>query len=205
MPNNIFSIAFFILKSPHVGQLSFDTRSLSIHQVLSPITLSPLPFFLSSSPDPVKGTQLSISLPDDDVLNSFFIVFSTSPSSSALQWLSPPQTFNKKTPFCIPNASVSTRVLFSNVKTLPQRESVTLLRSMSLGSYLSLCPPAMSIGGHWFLVKDIRICCLAGLIRCGSFELSCYPQLYGETKALLTSGKEKGRKCCEICDEVTSY
>ncbi|KAG4115851.1 hypothetical protein ERO13_D12G132532v2, partial [Gossypium hirsutum] len=44
-------------------------------------------FSLSSSPDLIKGTQLSISLPDDDVLNSFFIVFSTSPSSSALQWL----------------------------------------------------------------------------------------------------------------------
>ncbi|TYH90058.1 hypothetical protein ES332_A13G024500v1 [Gossypium tomentosum] len=95
----IHGVAFFILKSPHVGQLSFDTRSLSIHQVLSPITLSPLPFSLSSSPDPIKGTQLSISLPDDDVLNSFFIVFSTFPSSSALQWLSPPQTFNKKHPF----------------------------------------------------------------------------------------------------------
>ncbi|TYH79749.1 hypothetical protein ES332_D03G083600v1 [Gossypium tomentosum] len=87
----IYVVAFFILKSPHVGQLSFDTRSLSIHQALSPITLSPLPFSLSSSPDPIKGTQLSISLPDDDVLNSF-IVFSTFPSSSALQWLSPPQT-----------------------------------------------------------------------------------------------------------------
>ncbi|TYI49884.1 hypothetical protein E1A91_D12G064800v1 [Gossypium mustelinum] len=44
-------------------------------------------FFLSSSPDPIKGTQLSISLPGDDVLNSFFIIFSTSPSFSALQWL----------------------------------------------------------------------------------------------------------------------
>ncbi|TYI86935.1 hypothetical protein E1A91_D04G101700v1 [Gossypium mustelinum] len=97
----IYAIAFFILKSPYVGQLSFDTRSLSIHQVLSPITLSPLPFSLSSSADPIKGTQLSISLPDDDVLNSFFIVFSTSPSSSALQWLSPLQMFNKKTPFCL--------------------------------------------------------------------------------------------------------
>ncbi|KAB1995416.1 hypothetical protein ES319_D13G159900v1 [Gossypium barbadense] len=87
----IYCVAFFILKSPHVCQLSFDTRSLSIHQAFSSITLSHLPFSLSSSPDPIKGTQLSISLPDDDVLNSFFIVFSTSPSSSsALQWLSPP-------------------------------------------------------------------------------------------------------------------
>ncbi|MFQ6634952.1 hypothetical protein Gotur_012112 [Gossypium turneri] len=50
----IYGIAFFILKSPHVSQLSFDTRSLSIQQVLSPITLSPLPFSLSSSLDPIS-------------------------------------------------------------------------------------------------------------------------------------------------------
>ncbi|GMI84859.1 hypothetical protein like AT5G13520 [Hibiscus trionum] len=95
----IHGVAFFILSLPYAGQLSFDTRSLTIHQVLSPINLSPLPFSLSSSPDPIKGTQLSISLPDDPVFNSFFIVFSTSPSSTALQWLCPPQTFNKKHPF----------------------------------------------------------------------------------------------------------
>ncbi|TYH33442.1 hypothetical protein ES332_D13G059800v1, partial [Gossypium tomentosum] len=49
----------------------------------SPFSYYPLPF----TPGPIKGTQLSISLPDDDVLKSFFIVFSTSPSSSTLQWL----------------------------------------------------------------------------------------------------------------------
>ncbi|KAK8546176.1 hypothetical protein V6N13_067403 [Hibiscus sabdariffa] len=98
----IHGVAFFILAFPYAGELSFDTRSLTIHQVLSPTDLSPLPFSLSSSPDPIKGTQLSISLlPEDDdtAFNSFFIVFSTSPSSTALQWLCPPQTFNKKHPF----------------------------------------------------------------------------------------------------------
>ncbi|KAB2015689.1 hypothetical protein ES319_D08G042900v1 [Gossypium barbadense] len=49
----------------------------------NPFSYYPLP----SPSDPIKGTQLSISLPDDDVLNSFFIVFSTSPSPCALQWL----------------------------------------------------------------------------------------------------------------------
>ncbi|KAE8711079.1 Leukotriene A-4 hydrolase-like protein [Hibiscus syriacus] len=95
----IHGVAFFILSFSPTGQLSFDTRSLTIHQVLDPFNLSPLPFSLSSSPDPIKGTQLSISFPNGPRFNSFFIVFSTSPSSTALQWLSPPQTFNKKHPF----------------------------------------------------------------------------------------------------------
>ncbi|XVF83347.1 hypothetical protein PTKIN_Ptkin16aG0479400 [Pterospermum kingtungense] len=101
--STIHGVALFTLSSPHGGPISLDTRSLSIHQVLSFHTLSPLPFTLSPSPDPIKGTHLSISLPNDDDNNkthsSFLITFSTSPSSSALQWLSPPQTFNKTHPF----------------------------------------------------------------------------------------------------------
>ncbi|OMO72979.1 Peptidase M1, alanine aminopeptidase/leukotriene A4 hydrolase [Corchorus capsularis] len=95
----IHGAALFTLSSPYSGQLSLDTRSLSIHQVLSPSTLSPLPFSLSPSPDPIKGILLSVSLPNDNSLSSFIITFSTSPCSSALQWLSPRQTFNKKHPF----------------------------------------------------------------------------------------------------------
>ncbi|XP_022743505.1 leukotriene A-4 hydrolase homolog isoform X2 [Durio zibethinus] len=97
--STIHGAALFTLSSPHSGPLSLDTRSLSIHQILSPSTLSPLPFSLSPSPDPIKGIHLSLSLPNDNTLSSFLITFSTSPSSSALQWLSPPQTFNKKHPF----------------------------------------------------------------------------------------------------------
>ncbi|EOY18491.1 Peptidase M1 family protein isoform 2 [Theobroma cacao] len=95
----IHGAALFTLSSPHSGPLCLDTRSLSIHRVLSPSTLSPLPYSLSPFCDPIKGTHLSLSLPNDAALSSFLITFSTSPSSSALQWLSPPQTFNKKHPF----------------------------------------------------------------------------------------------------------
>ncbi|KAA8539374.1 hypothetical protein F0562_026066 [Nyssa sinensis] len=84
------------LPNPHHGPLSLDTRSLSITSVIVPETNTPLPFSLSTTVDPVKGQILTVSLSNH---SKFLIVFSTSPSSSALQWLSPPQTFNKSFPF----------------------------------------------------------------------------------------------------------
>lgn len=46
--------------------------------------------------DPIKGQQLTVTLANN---SEFVIIFNTASSSSALQWLSPPQTFNKKLPF----------------------------------------------------------------------------------------------------------
>ncbi|CAI0464143.1 unnamed protein product, partial [Linum tenue] len=77
------------------GQLSLDARSLAVHGVLDPQTLAPLAFNLSPL-DAVKGSLLSVAL---NSLASILILYSTSPDSSALQWLSPPQTFNKTHPF----------------------------------------------------------------------------------------------------------
>ncbi|PSR93045.1 Leukotriene A-4 hydrolase [Actinidia chinensis var. chinensis] len=94
--STILASALLSLSSPHSGPISLDARSLSISAVLNPQTLSPLPFSLSSTTDPVKGQSLTVSLSN---LSQFLIVFSTSPSSSALQWLSPPQTFGKTFPF----------------------------------------------------------------------------------------------------------
>ncbi|KAL5982512.1 Leucine aminopeptidase [Asimina triloba] len=78
--------------------LFLDTRSISIRSVLDAVTLSPLPFSLDDAEDPVKGRKLSITLSSYSS-NSILISYTTSPSSSALQWLSPPQTFNKHLPF----------------------------------------------------------------------------------------------------------
>ncbi|TYH88348.1 hypothetical protein ES332_D01G181500v1 [Gossypium tomentosum] len=132
-----------------------------------PFPLSPLPFSLSSSPDPIKGTQLSISLPDDDVLNSFFIVFSTSPSSSALQWLSPPQT-------------VSTRVPFSHVKTLPRRESLNP----------RLFPLLFFIFEFWVLcyIVFLSICLVDLLFSTGCYCDICLASFDGIAKELILSG-----------------
>ncbi|KAL5711162.1 leukotriene-A4 hydrolase [Ranunculus cassubicifolius] len=84
------------LSSPHTGLLSLDTRSLEIISILDPQTLIPLEFVLSNVIDPIKGQKLEIRLSNQ---TRVLIKFRTSPSSSALQWLSPPQTFNKQLPF----------------------------------------------------------------------------------------------------------
>ncbi|THG23679.1 leucine aminopeptidase-like [Camellia sinensis] len=94
--STIHSSALLSLPTPHSGPISLDTRSLSINSVFDPLTKTPLPFSLSSPSDPIKGQSLTISLSNH---SKFSIIFTTSPSSSALQWLSPPQTFNKSLPF----------------------------------------------------------------------------------------------------------
>ncbi|GAB4854892.1 Leucine aminopeptidase [Ancistrocladus abbreviatus] len=70
---------------------------------LSPSSPSPThltktlsPFSLSSQPDPIKGTLLTVSLSNHSQL---LVAFITAPDSSAIQWLSPPQTSNKTLPF----------------------------------------------------------------------------------------------------------
>lgn len=94
--STILSSALLSLSSPHSGPLLLDSRHLSVSSVVDPTTLALLPFSLSPQSDPIKGNSLSISLSGQSQLLLFF---STSPSSSALQWLSPPQTFNKTLPF----------------------------------------------------------------------------------------------------------
>ncbi|MCL7022880.1 hypothetical protein MKW94_020542 [Papaver nudicaule] len=84
------------LSSPHSGPLLLDTRSLTITSVLDTQTLIPIPFELSPVIDPIKGQTLIVTLTNQ---SSFVVSFVTSPNSSALQWLSPPQTFNKSLPF----------------------------------------------------------------------------------------------------------
>ncbi|KAF8396650.1 hypothetical protein HHK36_018274 [Tetracentron sinense] len=88
--------ALLTLPTPYSGPIFLDARSLSITSIVDPKTLIPLPFSLSPIPDPIKGQNLTVSLSNQ---SSFLISFCTSPSSSALQWLSPPQTFNKTLPF----------------------------------------------------------------------------------------------------------
>ncbi|WOG88072.1 hypothetical protein DCAR_0207305 [Daucus carota subsp. sativus] len=95
--STILSSAHLTLNSPHSGPLSLDTRSLSISTVLDNLaTKSPIPFTLSPTVDPIRGQQLTVQLANQ---SEFVVVFATSACSSALQWLAPPQTYNKKLPF----------------------------------------------------------------------------------------------------------
>ncbi|GAB4854896.1 Leucine aminopeptidase [Ancistrocladus abbreviatus] len=88
--------ALLSLSAPHTGPLFLDTRSLSILSVTDPLNKTPLPFSLSSQPDPIKGTLLTVTLSNHSQL---LVAFTTAPDSSAIQWLSPPQTSNKTLPF----------------------------------------------------------------------------------------------------------
>ncbi|KAJ0983927.1 hypothetical protein J5N97_002283 [Dioscorea zingiberensis] len=92
----IHGSALLSLPALHSGDITLDSRSLSIHSVLDSLSLSPLPFSLSESINPILGQALSITLSSN---SSFLILFSTSPSSSALQWLTPPQTSSGINPF----------------------------------------------------------------------------------------------------------
>ncbi|KAF5959495.1 hypothetical protein HYC85_000704 [Camellia sinensis] len=103
--STIHSSALLSLPTPHSGPISLDTRSLSITSVFDPLTKTPLPFSLSSPSDPIKGQSLTISLSNH---SKFSIIFTTSPSSSALQWLSPPQTSTKSFPFVYSHCQPST-------------------------------------------------------------------------------------------------
>ncbi|XP_028799464.1 leucine aminopeptidase [Neltuma alba] len=91
----IHASALISLTNPYSGPFFLDTRSLSIDSIIDPQSKTPIPFSLSEN-DPIKGRQLSVSLSNH---SSFLVTYTTSPSSSALQWLNPLQTFNKAHPF----------------------------------------------------------------------------------------------------------
>ncbi|XP_047978018.1 LOW QUALITY PROTEIN: leucine aminopeptidase-like [Salvia hispanica] len=94
--STISSSALISLSTPHSGPLILDTRSLSISAAIDPVPPLPIPFSLSPSPDPILGQSLTLTLSNQSHL---LILSKTAPSASALQWLPPPQTFNKSHPF----------------------------------------------------------------------------------------------------------
>jgi leukotriene-A4 hydrolase len=98
LSSTIHASALFTLQNPHSGPFFLDTRSLSINSITDPKSNNntPIPFSLSQTIDPIKGSKLTLTLSNH---TSFLINYTTSPSSSALQWLLPPQTFNKRHPF----------------------------------------------------------------------------------------------------------
>ncbi|KAI4373032.1 hypothetical protein MLD38_011201 [Melastoma candidum] len=94
--STLHASALLSFPTPFAGTLVLDSRHLSVHAVTDPSSDSPLPFSLSS-PHAALGSRLSISLAN--AASSVLVTYTTSPSSSALQWLSPPQTTLGKSPF----------------------------------------------------------------------------------------------------------
>uniref|UniRef100_A0A1J3CPB3 Leucine aminopeptidase n=1 Tax=Noccaea caerulescens TaxID=107243 RepID=A0A1J3CPB3_NOCCA len=92
----IHGSALLSLSSAFSGNLSLDSRCISIDTILDPQTLERLPFSVSAEPDRIRGTEVIVVLSGQ---SSVLVVYSTSPSASALQWLSPLQTFSKSHPY----------------------------------------------------------------------------------------------------------
>ncbi|XP_059456897.1 leucine aminopeptidase [Corylus avellana] len=125
--STIHGSALLTLPGPYSGQLSLDARSLTIHAVFEPHGSTPIPFSLSP-PDPIMGCHVTLSLANQ---SSFLVLFSTSPSSSALQWLSPEQTFNKRCPFVYTQCqSIHARSVFPCQDTPAARVRYTCLLNL---------------------------------------------------------------------------
>lgn len=77
------------------GRLDLDTRELSIESVVCDAG-DPVPFTLHPA-DPVLGAKLSLQLPRN--VRAVTIRYRTSPNASALQWLTPEQTADKRHPY----------------------------------------------------------------------------------------------------------
>lgn len=74
-----------------VNTLVLDTRDLTIKSISAP--------FHPGTPDPIRGTPLTIDLRPET--RKVTIEYSTSPTASALQWLDPMQTAGKTRPFLL--------------------------------------------------------------------------------------------------------
>lgn len=78
------------------GPLDLDTRDLTIHAVSGADRRQSYPFEIGA-PDPVLGSRLRITLPAGAA--SVRVSYTTSPEATALQWLTPSQTFGGRDPF----------------------------------------------------------------------------------------------------------
>ncbi|MFT5136503.1 MAG: leukotriene-A4 hydrolase [Arenicella sp.] len=105
----------FIRKTPKANVLRLDTRDLTIHKVTSeqgdiPFTLQP--------PDGFLGSALEIMLPTEG--NKVMVSYSTSPTASGLQWLTPAQTAGGKQPFLFTQAQAIHARSFIPLQDSPQ-------------------------------------------------------------------------------------
>ena len=82
-------------RAPGEGPLDLDTRDLAIDGV-SDEHGAALAFSLAA-PDPILGTRLRVELPRPT--SAIRVAYRTSPSASALQWLTPEQTAGGAQPF----------------------------------------------------------------------------------------------------------
>lgn len=80
------------------NQLILDVKDLDIHKVYLEDRGGPGLQYQVSQPDPILGSSLTITLPENHQ-NHVHVVYSSRPSSAAVQWLDAHQTKDKKLPF----------------------------------------------------------------------------------------------------------
>nr|XP_043613272.1 leucine aminopeptidase [Erigeron canadensis] len=161
--STISSSAILTLSAPFSGELVLDTRSLSITSVIDPLTNTHLPFSLSPVIDPIKGQPLHISVSN---CAKILITFCSSRDSSALQWLTPPQTFNKKFPFVYTQCqSIHARSIFpcQDTPTTRVRYNAKLnfpyqLSCVMSGKQVDRRSPLMGCGDSGFCVDEDLWC-----------------------------------------------
>ncbi|NVJ22610.1 MULTISPECIES: M1 family metallopeptidase [Myxococcus] len=87
--------ATLTLKEASAGPLDLDTRELEILRVVDG-NGRPLPYMLAP-PEPILGSRLRVELPSG--VRQLTVHYRTSPTASALQWLTPSQTAGGQHPF----------------------------------------------------------------------------------------------------------
>ncbi|WP_426730286.1 M1 family metallopeptidase [Myxococcus faecalis] len=87
--------ATLTLKEASAGPLDLDTRDLEILRVVDG-NGRPLPYMLAP-PEPILGSRLRVELPQG--VRQLTVHYRTSPTASALQWLTPSQTAGGQHPF----------------------------------------------------------------------------------------------------------
>lgn len=87
--------ATLTLKEASAGPLDLDTRELEILRVVDG-NGRPLPYMLAP-PEPILGSRLRVDLPSG--VRQLTVHYRTSPTASALQWLTPSQTAGGQHPF----------------------------------------------------------------------------------------------------------
>lgn len=105
----------FVRKIPKANMLRLDTRDLTIHKVTS--EQGDIPFTLQQ-PDGFLGSALEIMLPTEG--NKVMVSYSTSPTASGLQWLTPAQTAGGKQPFLFTQAQAIHARSFIPLQDSPQ-------------------------------------------------------------------------------------
>lgn len=105
----------YLRKQENAKQLVLDTKELQISNVSS--AGQALEFYLRE-PDPVLGTALVINLPEEG--GPILIEYTTSPSASGVQWLTPEQTAGGKQPFLFTQAQATHARSFIPLQDSPQ-------------------------------------------------------------------------------------